>query len=62
MIDRKCMCKGTIYLLTSILYMSLFYRRVLQEQDCRRHGFFPNRNQIQTKYKGYSIESLDIVL
>lgn len=55
-------CAYNFYILIEILYISLSYSRVLREQDCMRHGFFPNRNQIQMKYKGYSNESLDTVL
>lgn len=46
MIDRNCLCKGTIYILIAIPYISLFQSRVLRAQDCT---FFPNRNQIQAQ-------------
>lgn len=44
--ENACVCKGTIYNLREILYISLFYSRVLRAQDCTGHGF----SQIQTEF------------
>lgn len=56
------MCKVTIYILTVIPFISLFYGRVLRAHDYIGHGFFPGRKQISTKYKGNSNQSLDTLL
>lgn len=62
LMENACMCKVTTYILVVILFISLFYSRVLRAQDYIEYGFSPNRKQIHTKYKGSSNESLDKVL
>lgn len=60
--ENACVCKGTIYTFLAILYISLFYSRILRAQGCIWRSFFPNGNPSQIMYKGYSNENLVIVL
>lgn len=45
--ENACVCKGTLYTFLAILYISLFYSRVLRAQGCKGMAFF----QIETKFK-----------